>query len=188
MVVPYVRYRRRGGSARRGVGRGGPQDLSTTAGSEGTLAVRDALPRRKFAGLILRIAALPVLVAGCATAPAAPSAQPSVAAGESAGIVTVVLTDFAFTPDHIALRAGVPVRLRLVNNSNGGHDFSAPAFFAASNIAPGSTAPAGGAIEVGSHQTVEIAVTPRVPGTYPVECTHFLHSLFGMTATIEVVS
>jgi plastocyanin len=157
-------------------------------GSGGRLAVRDPLPRRKFAGLILRFAVLPVVVAGCATAPAVPPAQPSVAAGESAGIFTVVLTDFAFTPDHIALRAGVPIRLRLVNNSKGGHDFSAPAFFAASNIAPGSTTPADGAIEVGSHQTVEIAVTPRVPGTYPVECTHFLHSLFGMTATIAVVS
>jgi uncharacterized cupredoxin-like copper-binding protein len=165
-----------------------PGIASKIRGSGSALAVRDPLPRRKFAGLILRVAALPVVVAGCATAPAAPPAQPSVATGESAGIFTVVLTDFAFTPDHIALRAGVPARLRLVNNSKGGHDFSAPAFFAASSIAPGTTAPKDGAIEVGSHQTVEIAVTPRTPGTYPVECTHFLHSLFGMTTTIAVVS
>jgi len=86
------------------------------------------------------------------------------------------------------LRVGVPVRLRLVNQSNGGHDFSAPGFFASSNFPPGSKASPGGKIEVGSQQTTEIALTPRVPGTYPVECTHFLHSLFGMTATIDVVA
>jgi plastocyanin len=106
-------------------------------------------------------------------------------AGET---VTVALTDFAFTPDHITLRVGVPIRLHLVNESTGSHDFSAPAFFAASSFSAGSTAPPDGAIEVGSKQTVEIALTPRVPGRYPVECTHFLHSLFGMTATIDVAS
>lgn len=109
-------------------------------------------------------------------------------ASDAAQTVTVALANFAFTPDHITLRVGVPVRLRLVNQSDGGHDFSAPAFFAASNFAAGSTAPAGGKIEVDSHQTVEVALTPRVPGSYPVECTHFLHSMFGMTATIQVVS
>jgi hypothetical protein len=38
---------------------------------------------------------------------------------------------FAFDPDHLRLKAGVPVRLRLMNESNGGHDFSSPAFLAA---------------------------------------------------------
>jgi hypothetical protein len=27
---------------------------------------------------------------------------------------------------------------------------------------------------------------PRLPGTYHLECTHFLHSFFGMHGTIEV--
>jgi plastocyanin len=96
--------------------------------------------------------------------------------------------DFAFTPAHMTLRVGTPVRLRLVNQSTGGHDFSAPKFFASSSFPPGSTTPAAGAIEVGAQQKVEIVLTPLVRGTYPVECTHFLHSLFGMTATIEVVA
>jgi uncharacterized cupredoxin-like copper-binding protein len=145
------------------------------------------LPRRRLAASAMRIAVLPIVVAiaGCSasTVPAAVSTVP--AAGET---VTVALTDFAFTPDHITLRAGVPIRLRLVNQSDGGHDFNAPAFFAASNYPAGATAPSGGGIEVAANQTVEIALTPRVPGKYPVECTHFLHSLFGMTATIDVVS
>ncbi len=118
----------------------------------------------------------------------APVAQLNVPAGNASDVVTVVLTNFAFTPARVALRAGVPIRLRLVSQSDGGHDFSAPAFFAKSSFPTGSTAPTGGAIEVGSQQTVEIALTPLVPGSYAVECTHFLHSLFGMTATIDVVS
>ncbi|MEA2737605.1 MAG: hypothetical protein QOH05_912 [Acetobacteraceae bacterium] len=100
--------------------------------------------------------------------------------------ITVRLSSFAFDPDHLRLKGGMPVRLRLVNESSGGHDFSAPGFFAASNFLPGSSAPPNGDAAVGSRQTVEIALVPRTPGTYRVECTHFLHSLFGMHGTIEV--
>ena len=34
---------------------------------------------------------------------------------------------------------------------------------------------------------MDITLTPRATGTYKIECTHFLHSLFGMTGTIVVV-
>jgi hypothetical protein len=46
------------------------------------------------------------------------------------------------------------------------HDFSAPAFFAASSILPGSLQPPNGDAAVPSHQTVEIAVAPRTRGIY----------------------
>jgi plastocyanin len=153
----------------------------------GGRAVR--LTRRGFAVFAIRAVAVPLVVAlaGCATA-AAPVAQSAVPTGRAGETVTVVLTDFSFSPDHITLRADVPVRLRLVNQSSGGHDFSAPGFFASSSFPPGSKAPPGGKIEVDTQQTVEIALTPLMPGNYPVECTHFLHSLFGMTATIEVLA
>jgi hypothetical protein len=90
--------------------------------------------------------------------------------------LTVRLSSFAFAPDHLRLKAGMPVRLRLVNESSGGHDFSAPGFFAASSILPGSLEPPNGDVTVGSHQTVELAVVPHTLGTYPLKCTHFLHS------------
>ncbi len=99
--------------------------------------------------------------------------------------VIVQLSSFAFRPDHLHFRVGTPVRLQLVNESSGGHDFSAPAFFAASAFPTGS-APSGGVVEVAGGHTAEITLIPRVPGTFKVECTHFLHSLFGMTATIVV--
>lgn len=100
--------------------------------------------------------------------------------------ITVRLSNFAFEPNRLRLKAGVPVRLRLVNESGGGHDFSAPAFFAASTFPRDFSAPPGGEVAVASHQTVEIAVVPRTPGSYRFVCTHFLHSFFGMHGTINV--
>jgi plastocyanin len=101
--------------------------------------------------------------------------------------ITVRLSSFAFDPDHLRLKVGVPVRLRFVNESSGGHDFSAPAFFAASSFLPGSLTPPNGDVAVPSHQMIEVGVVPRTSGTYRVECTHFLHSFFGMHGTVEVM-
>ncbi len=106
---------------------------------------------------------------------------------DDAETITVQLSNFAFDPAYLRLKAGVPVRLHLANESNGGHDFSAAAFFAASSFPPGAAAPPHGEVAVGSHKTVDITVVPRTPGAYRLECTHFLHSLFGMHGTIEVV-
>ncbi len=101
--------------------------------------------------------------------------------------ITVRLSSFAFEPEHLRLRAGVPVRLRLVNGSGSSHDFSAPALFAASAYFAGSAPPPEGRVDVPGKASAEISIVPERPGTYRVECTHFLHSLFGMTATIDVV-
>ncbi|MDR3530534.1 MAG: cupredoxin domain-containing protein [Rhodopila sp.] len=130
--------------------------------------------------------ALVIALAACAMLPVAGVRQ-STAQASNGGTITIRMSDFVFEPEHILLKAGVPVRLRLVNESGGGHDFSAPAFFAASSLRPGPSAPSNGQMEVGSHQTVEIALVPHTRGTYPLECTHFLHSFFGMHGTIEVM-
>jgi plastocyanin len=119
--------------------------------------------------------------------PSSGSAQQTTAPARDIDTITVRLSNFAFDPDHLRLKAGTPVRLRLVNETGGGHDFSSPAFFAASSILPGGSSPANGEMAVGSHQTVEIALVPRAPGTYRLECTHFLHSLFGMHGLVEVM-
>src|SRR3954447_25816868 len=127
------------------------------------------------------------LAVGLVAMPAPPiGVGQSSASVSGAETVTVRLSNCAYDPDHLRLRANVPVRLRLVNDSSGRHDFSAPAFFAASTYPPGSSAPPDGDISVGSDETVELAVVPRNPGSYPLRCTHFLHSLFGMHGTIEV--
>ena len=100
-------------------------------------------------------------------------------------IIVVHLSNFAFTPDHLLLHSGTAVTLRIVNDSSGSHNFSAPALFAASAF-PGGSSPANGKVELDSKQSQDIVFVPRVPGTYKIECGHFLHSLFGMTGIIVV--
>ena len=97
------------------------------------------------------------------------------------------LSNFAFTPDNLRFQVGHPVTLHLVNDSTGGHNFSAPALFAASSFPAGTSAPPNGTVEVGGNQSRDITFTPLRTGTYPFECTHFLHSAFGMTGSAEVV-
>jgi plastocyanin len=133
------------------------------------------------------IACVSVIVLLAFSAPPSSSVERSTAPINDGETITIRLLSFAFDPEHLRLKAAVPLRLRLVNESNGGHDFSAPALFAASRFPPGSSPPLNGKVAVGSNQTVEIAVVPRTPGIYRVECTHFLHSLFGMHGTVEVM-
>jgi plastocyanin len=128
-----------------------------------------------------------VIAPGMFSAPSSGIAQQTTAPTRDIENITVRLSSFAFDPAHLRLRAGLPIRLRLVNDSGGGHDFSAPAFFAASTMLPDSSAPSDGDVAVGAHQTVEIGLVPRSPGTFHLECTHFLHSFFGMHGTVEVM-
>ncbi|HKC03286.1 MAG TPA: cupredoxin domain-containing protein [Sphingomicrobium sp.] len=123
---------------------------------------------------MLRTFSLAMLVAFAAPA----AGQPAIAA--------IDLTNFKFTPAQIALRANQPIVLQIRNDSSGGHSFSAPAFFAAARVDPASAALVrNGKIEVPSHATVRVALTPAA-GQYPLKCSHFLHSSFGMNGTIIV--
>ena len=97
--------------------------------------------------------------------------------------VEVQLANFSFTPRAIALTAGRPVILHLVNNAGGGHNFSAPQFFAAATGVSGAVH--GGTVDVPGHQSVDIRVTPS-RGTYRLRCTHTMHTAFGMSGTITV--
>jgi uncharacterized cupredoxin-like copper-binding protein len=130
--------------------------------------------------LLIALAGIPMPLSAGVQQIAAPPSESEV--------ITVRLSNFAFDPDHLRLKAGVPVRLRLINESGGGHDFSAPAFFATSSFPPGSSAPPNGEVAVRPHQTVELTLVPGTPGRYNLRCTHFLHSLFGMHGTIEVIA
>lgn len=128
---------------------------------------------RKDLGVFRRLS-LFILVAFAAPA----SAQPTTAAVE--------LTNFKFTPAQLELKANVPVTLQLRNDASGGHNFTAPAFFAAARVDPAS---AGlihdGRIEVPAHKSVQVTLTPSA-GQFPLKCSHTLHSTFGMTGTIIV--
>lgn len=101
--------------------------------------------------------------------------------------ITIRLSNFAFAPNQLHLLVGVPIRLHLTNDSSGGHSFSAPTFFAASNYPSGSPPP-NGEFEIPAGGSVDITLVPRAAGTYRLECTHFLHDLFGMTGSIVVTA
>jgi uncharacterized cupredoxin-like copper-binding protein len=108
---------------------------------------------------------------------------PAVAQDAAPQTVEVRLSSFAFTPRAIALTAGRPVILHLVNSGGGGHNFAAPEFFAAATGVSGAVH--GGRIEVPGHQSVDIRLTPS-RGSYRLRCTHTLHAGLGMTGTITV--
>jgi plastocyanin len=132
---------------------------------------------------MLRAAVTVLLGLSAVLGPFVAWAQPS--KGQSAETITIRLSNFAFAPAQLQLRVGVPVRLHLVNDSSGGHSFSAPALFAASAYLSGAP-PQDGTVQIAAGGSVDITLVPRAAGTYKLECTHFLHSLFGMTGTIVV--
>ena len=104
-------------------------------------------------------------------------------AQDSPATVEVRLSSFDFTPSTIRLAAGRPIVLHLVNSGNGGHNFSAPQFFAAASGVEGPVRR--GAVEVAGNRSVDIRLTPA-RGTYRLRCTHTLHTAFGMSGEIIV--
>lgn len=96
---------------------------------------------------------------------------------------TIQLYSFGFTPKAIRLAAGRPATINFVNTAGGGHNFSAPSFFATAQITSGS-AP-NGVVELGAHQSRSITLVPRA-GSYKFRCTHTFHKQFGMSGQILV--
>ena len=125
------------------------------------------------------------LAIAAALALAAPAVAQAPPDWSRAASVEVVLKSFSFTPQTLRLRAGVPVRLTL-RDVKGGHNFAAPAFFAAARIAPGDAGKVvKGKVELRGGESAVIRLIPAA-GVYKLSCTHFLHSGFGMKGTIVV--
>jgi uncharacterized cupredoxin-like copper-binding protein len=135
------------------------------------------------------IVILPVLglLAGCAMShPIEPQLAPASVDFRGAAVERVQLANFDFTPREIRLRAGRPYELVLANVASGGHNFAAPAFFAAARIRPGDAAlVAKGEVDVPGGATRTVHLVPAA-GTYRLVCTHTGHALLGMTGTIVV--
>lgn len=132
------------------------------------------------------------LLAGCATSqPVAPVATPGAPVAKvdwsTAQTVEIHLKNFAFDPMSLALRRGVPYRLRFVNLAKGGHDFSAKEFFAEATIDPQDQATLkDGAVELGGGQSADVRLVANQTGRYPSHCTHFMHSSLGMNGEVIV--
>lgn len=132
-------------------------------------------------------AAAIALSAGCAsTHPIEPRLAGSSIDFAGAETVTVELDNFRFAPPELDLRAGRPYVLKIVNTASGGHDFTAPEFFAAAVVAADDAALiASGQVELHGRETAAIRLVPAV-GEYRLVCTHFGHTAMGMTGRIIV--
>jgi len=120
-----------------------------------------------------------VLSTAMLCAPGAATAQ-----GEGAvRTVEVKLSSFDFTPAALHLKSGEPILLHLVNTGSGGHNFTAPEFFAAASGVSGPVRK--GTVEVSGHQAVDVRLTPS-HGAYHLRCSHTFHSTFGMHGEIDV--
>ena len=116
------------------------------------------------------------LFAGCASS----------AVAQGADEERVQLSSFDFAPRELHLRAGQPVALVRTNAASGGHDFSAPEFFAAARVQPGDAAMIeDGEIDVPGHSTRTVHLVPAA-GSYKLTCTHTMHALLGMKGRIVV--
>lgn len=102
--------------------------------------------------------------------------------------VTVSLTNYAFTPSTLTLKAGETYRIHFSNDASKSHDFAAREFFQASTVAPEDKGKLekDGDVELDGGQSADITLTPNHAGTYAVTCTHFMHSMLGMTGKIVV--
>jgi uncharacterized cupredoxin-like copper-binding protein len=98
----------------------------------------------------------------------------------------VLLSSFDIQPDSIALKAGEPVRLRLINNSSISHSFSAGDFFSSGEVRPrDKKLISSGKVEVGPGETREVLLVPKA-GRYSARCGNLFHRVMGMSARIVV--
>jgi uncharacterized cupredoxin-like copper-binding protein len=102
--------------------------------------------------------------------------------------VQVQLANFSFTPKTIVLDHGHSYVLRLVNAASGGHDFTAPQFFAAASVAAADRSKVTeGEVEVPAGKEIDIHLTaPGSAGRYKLKCSHTFHKMFGMSGEIVV--
>lgn len=113
--------------------------------------------------------------------------QPATVDWSKAQTIEVDLSNFAFSPSTLQLQHGVPYRLHFVNNSKSGHNFDSVDFFAEATVAPGDAAKVDeGKVEVAKDETVDVSLVANTAATYKVDCTHFLHSMMGMTGQVVV--
>ena len=127
------------------------------------------------------------LLGGCASTHAI---EPQLVSADmdftSAETVEVSLSNFRFSPTSLEFRSGKPYILKISNDAEGGHDFTAPEFFAAARVeAEDANRIANGQLELAGGETTSIRLVPGT-GEYKLVCTHFGHSTLGMVGKIIV--
>jgi uncharacterized cupredoxin-like copper-binding protein len=99
--------------------------------------------------------------------------------------VTLVGTDYVFTPNHLVFRVGSVYRLRFENRGKDLHEFTAPAFLKAVEISNREVLNQEGTeVVVEPGQAKDLYFVPRQVGRFPFACAD--HDWAGMTGDIVV--
>ncbi len=108
--------------------------------------------------------------------------------------MTIELSEFAFTPNDIPLKAGQPYIVTVVNKGAVKHEFTAGDFFGsvafrkAEDASAEFKAPAPHEVEVFAGKTIELYLIPTKAGTYKLVCEIKGHLEAGMFGTITVAA
>lgn len=128
---------------------------------------------------------LPCLLAALAFAPAARAAGPVADPWANARVVTEVMVDNSFEPDHLTFHSGQPYALHLENHGKEMHEFTAPGFLRAATIRNlGRLANGGTDIVVQPGQSATVFLIPGRKGQYDLYCAD--HDWDGMVGSITV--
>lgn len=107
--------------------------------------------------------------------------------------VDVVLREYSYTPAALRFMAGMPYKLRIVNQGGEKHYFAAEAFFKAiaarkvQSDADGEIkAPYFSALEVFPGRSLDLYFVPVREGTYDLHCAIEGHEAMGMRGTIVI--
>ncbi len=124
------------------------------------------------------------LLAGIALAIA--SAAPAVAADPSQPRpVTVVASEYEFSPTKLSFKRGVAYRLHIENHGKETHEFHAPAFFASVELADPTVLNADKTeIVIQPGEAKDLSFVAKKPGRYKLICSD--HDWAGMTGAITV--
>jgi plastocyanin len=103
----------------------------------------------------------------------------------TAETVTVIATEYGFDPSHLTFRVGARYRLQFENRGKELHEFTAPGFLKAVEIAnPESLNPDHTEIVARPGERKELFFVPARAGRYPLSCAD--HDWAGMTGDIVV--
>jgi plastocyanin len=101
--------------------------------------------------------------------------------------VEIDLKNFTFNPASLHLKRGAAYHLRFVNQSSGGHDFTAKDFFAAATLNPATAgAVSNGTVRLAGGQSADIDLIAPQVGHFEAHCSHLMHATMGMTGEVVV--
>ena len=87
------------------------------------------------------------------------------ASAQTTAPIAIILADYEFSPATLDLKQGTAYQLHFTNSGSKSHNFTAPEFFAASQIAPEDMAKVkNGTIELGNGQSAILLSRPAAPG------------------------